>query len=134
MTERENPIKVILAKCGMDGHDRGIVMLSQWLRNQGMEVVYLGPYQTPKSVAKAALQEDADLIGLSFLSGGHIQHSANTLRALKDIGLNTPLLVGGIIPQVDIPDVSPSTYRIGWLTNKIDNAPATKSDGRFQTN
>ncbi|UCF84197.1 MAG: cobalamin-dependent protein [Desulfobacteraceae bacterium] len=103
MSERENPIKVILAKCGMDGHDRGIVMLSQWLRNQGMEVVYLGPYQTPKSVAKAALQEDADLVGLSFLSGGHIQHSTNTLKALKDMGLNTPLLVGGIIPQVDIP-------------------------------
>ena len=103
MSEKENPIKVILAKCGMDGHDRGIVMLSQWLRSQGMEVVYLGPYQTPKSVAKAALQEDADLVGLSFLSGGHIQHSANTLKALKDMGLNTPLLVGGIIPQVDIP-------------------------------
>jgi len=103
MTDRDKPIKIILAKCGMDGHDRGIVMLSQWLRNEGMEVIYLGPYHTPNSVAEAALQEDADIVGLSFLSGGHVQNSTNTLKALKALYLDTPLLVGGIIPQVDIP-------------------------------
>lgn len=102
VVEQETPIKILLAKCGMDGHDRGIVMLSQWLRNEGMEVVYLGPYQTPKSVAMAALQEDVDMVGLSFLSGGHILHSSNTIKRLKEIGLDIPLLVGGIIPKVDI--------------------------------
>ncbi|MBW1836030.1 MAG: cobalamin-dependent protein [Deltaproteobacteria bacterium] len=103
MAGKENPIKILLAKCGMDGHDRGIVMLSQWFRNEGMEVVYLGPYQTPKSVARAALQEDVEMVGLSFLSGGHVLHSTNTVKSLKEIGLDIPLLVGGIIPKVDIP-------------------------------
>ncbi|MBI4774381.1 MAG: cobalamin B12-binding domain-containing protein [Deltaproteobacteria bacterium] len=103
MAETRPPIKVVLAKCGMDGHDRGIVMVSQWLRDAGMEVVYLGPYQTPKSVAKATLQEDAHLVGLSFLSGGHVQHCRNTVDELRRIGLTVPVFVGGIIPKVDIP-------------------------------
>ena len=103
MTAQARPVKILLAKCGMDGHDRGIVMLSQWFRNAGMEVVYLGPYQTPKSVARAAMQEDADMVGLSFLSGGHIQHASKTVTALKEAGLAIPVLVGGIIPKVDIP-------------------------------
>ncbi len=102
MVEPERPIKILLAKCGMDGHDRGIVMLSQWLRNEGMEIVYLGPYQTPKSVAKAALQEDVDIVGLSFLSGTQILHASQTIKEMQDIGVDIPLLVGGIIPQVDI--------------------------------
>ena len=102
MAGEKTPIKILLAKCGMDGHDRGIVMLSQWLRNEGMEIVYLGPYQTPKSVAKAALQEDVDIVGLSFLSGTHILHASQTIKEMQDIGVDIPLLVGGIIPQVDV--------------------------------
>jgi len=95
-------IKVLMAKVGLDGHDRGVRVISQMLRDNGMEVVYTGTLQTPQSIAKTAEEEDVDVIGLSFLAGGHIVHSKNVIDLLKKKNLNDMLVIlGGVIPKQD---------------------------------
>ena len=97
-------IRVLLAKVGLDGHDRGIKIIARALRDAGMEVIYTGLRQTPEMIAKTALQEDADVIGLSILSGAHKELLSQLMKELKKLNLkDTPVLVGGIIPKDDVP-------------------------------
>jgi len=97
-------IRVVIAKPGLDGHDRGAKVIARALRDAGMEVIYTGLRQTPEQIAAAALQEDADVIGLSILSGAHMHVCPRLMELLKEKGLEDVLvLVGGIIPDVDIP-------------------------------
>lgn len=97
-------IRVVIAKPGLDGHDRGAKVIARALRDAGMEVIYMGLRQTPEQIVAATLQEDADAIGLSILSGAHMHICPRVLDLLKARGLEDVLLViGGIIPDVDIP-------------------------------
>jgi methylmalonyl-CoA mutase C-terminal domain/subunit len=97
-------IRVVIAKPGLDGHDRGAKVIARALRDAGMEVIYTGLRQTPEQIVAAALQEDADAIGLSILSGAHMHICPRTMELLKEKGLEDVLVVvGGIIPDVDIP-------------------------------
>jgi methylmalonyl-CoA mutase C-terminal domain/subunit len=97
-------IRVVIAKPGLDGHDRGAKVIARALRDAGMEVIYTGLRQTPEQIVAAALQEDADVIGLSILSGAHMHICPRVMELLKAKGLTDVLVViGGIIPDVDIP-------------------------------
>ena len=97
-------IRVIVAKPGLDGHDRGAKVISRALRDEGMEVIYTGPLQTPEQIVEAALQEDAGVVGLSILSGAHNHVCPRVMELLKAKGLDDVLVVvGGIIPDVDLP-------------------------------
>jgi methylmalonyl-CoA mutase C-terminal domain/subunit len=97
-------LRVVIAKPGLDGHDRGAKVIARALRDAGMEVIYTGLRQTPEQVVTAALQEDADVIGLSILSGAHNHIAPRLMELLKEKGLDDVLVViGGIIPDVDIP-------------------------------
>jgi methylmalonyl-CoA mutase C-terminal domain/subunit len=97
-------LRVVIAKPGLDGHDRGAKVIARALRDAGMEVIYTGLRQTPEMIASAALQEDADCIGLSILSGAHNHIAPRLMDLLKEKGLDDVLVViGGIIPDVDIP-------------------------------
>ena len=97
-------IRVVIAKPGLDGHDRGAKVIARALRDAGMEVIYTGLRQTPEQIVNAALQEDADVIGLSILSGAHNHICPRVMELLKEKGLDdVRVIVGGIIPDVDIP-------------------------------
>ena len=97
-------IRVVVAKPGLDGHDRGAKVIARALRDAGMEVIYTGLRQTPEQIVTAALQEDADVIGLSILSGAHNHIAPRLMDLLKTKGLDDVLVViGGIIPDLDIP-------------------------------
>ncbi len=101
MTSR--PLKVLIAKPGLDGHDRGAKVLARGLRDEGFEVVYTGLRQTPEMVVTAALQEDVDVVGLSILSGAHMTLVPKICRQLGEAGLDDVLVtVGGIIPDDDV--------------------------------
>ena len=96
-------IRVVIAKPGLDGHDRGAKVIARALRDAGMEVIYTGLRQTPQQIVSAAIQEDADVIGLSILSGAHNHICPEVMRLLKDKGLDDVLVVvGGIIPDLDV--------------------------------
>ena len=100
MTDR--PLKVLIAKPGLDGHDRGAKVLARGLRDEGFEVVYTGLRQTPEMVATAALQEDVDVVGLSILSGAHMTLVPRVTKLLREEGLDdVVVVVGGIIPDDD---------------------------------
>jgi methylmalonyl-CoA mutase C-terminal domain/subunit len=102
MTDR--PLKILIAKPGLDGHDRGAKVLARGLRDAGFEVVYTGLRQTPEMVVTAALQEDVDVVGLSILSGAHMTLIPKITRLLREAGLDDVLVTaGGIIPDDDIP-------------------------------
>jgi len=99
----ERKIRIIMAKPGLDGHDRGIKVLAAAYRDAGMEVIYLGLRQTPEMIVSSALQEDADVIALSSLNNAHNTIFLNVLDLMKDCGLDNVLLVGGgIIPKKDM--------------------------------
>jgi methylmalonyl-CoA mutase C-terminal domain/subunit len=98
------PIRVVIAKPGLDGHDRGAKVIARALRDAGMEVIYTGLRQTPAQIAAAVVQEDADVLGLSILSGAHNQLFPEILRLLKEQGADdVPVFAGGIIPDTDVP-------------------------------
>ncbi|MCI4455631.1 MAG: cobalamin B12-binding domain-containing protein [Sulfolobus sp.] len=100
----ERKIKVIVAKLGLDGHDRGAKVIARALKDAGMEVVYTGLRQTPEQVVKAAVQEDADVIGVSILSGAHLELVPMLVNLMKEKGLDdVVLVVGGVIPPQDVP-------------------------------
>jgi methylmalonyl-CoA mutase C-terminal domain/subunit len=100
----DRPIKVLIAKPGLDGHDRGAKVLARGLRDEGFEVVYTGLRQTPEMIVSAALQEDVDVVGLSILSGAHMTLLPKVCRLMQDEGLDDVLVTaGGIIPDDDIP-------------------------------
>lgn len=98
----ETPLRVVLAKIGFDGHDRGLRVVARILRDAGCEVIYLGLRQTTDNVVAVAEQEDADAIGLSMHNAGHLTLAPRMVRAIQAAGLDTPVIVGGIIPDDDI--------------------------------
>ena len=104
MTDKK--IRVLIAKPGLDGHDRGAKVIARALRDAGMEVVYTGIRQTPEMIVEAALQEDVDVVGLSILSGAHMALFPRIMDLLRQNGLDDVLVVaGGIIPDEDVPDL-----------------------------
>ncbi|QKQ99603.1 cobalamin B12-binding domain-containing protein [Metallosphaera tengchongensis] len=97
-------IKVIVAKLGLDGHDRGAKVIARALKDAGMEVVYTGLRQTPDQIVRTAIQEDADVIGISILSGAHLELVPRIVEAMNRAGLkDVGLVVGGVIPPEDVP-------------------------------
>ena len=103
MSEKENsPIRVVLAKLGLDGHDRGLKIVARMLRDAGMEVVYLGLRQTTEMIVTAVEQEDADAVGISMHNAGHLTLAPRMVQALEDAGLDVPVVVGGIVPDSDL--------------------------------
>jgi methylmalonyl-CoA mutase C-terminal domain/subunit len=111
---QERKIRVLIAKPGLDGHDRGAKVVARALRDAGMEVIYTGIRQTPEMIAEAALQEDVDVVGLSILSGAHLELFPRVVEELKKRGI-TPddvlLFGGGIIPDEDIPPLQQVGFR-----------------------
>jgi len=121
---QEKKIKVIVAKPGLDGHDRGAKLLARIFAEAGMEVVYTGLRQTPEMIVETALQEDADVVGLSSLSGVHMYFFPRVVELLKQKGLDDVLVVGGgIIPQEDVPELKAAgvaeIFGPGTPTNQI---------------
>jgi methylmalonyl-CoA mutase cobalamin-binding domain/chain len=104
MSEQGVPPRIVLAKVGLDGHDRGIKVVARALRDAGMHVIYAGLWQTPEGVVRTVADEDADWLGLSLLSGAHMTLVPRVLDLLRQGGLgHVGLLVGGIIPEADVP-------------------------------
>jgi methylmalonyl-CoA mutase, C-terminal domain len=109
---QERKLKIIIAKPGLDGHDRGAKVVARALRDAGFEVVYTGIRQTPEMIAETALQEDADVIGLSILSGAHLELFPRVVEELKKRDMDDVVLFGGgIIPQEDIPRLEKLGFR-----------------------
>jgi methylmalonyl-CoA mutase, C-terminal domain len=101
------PVRIVVAKPGLDGHDRGAKVVARALRDAGMEVVYTGLHQTPEQIVEAAIQEDADAIGLSVLSGAHLTLFARTIALLKERDADDIVVFGGgIIPDGDLPELA----------------------------
>ncbi|MFZ0665269.1 MAG: cobalamin B12-binding domain-containing protein [Acidimicrobiales bacterium] len=129
----KRPYRVVVAKPGLDGHDRGAKVIARALRDAGFEVIYTGLHQTPEQVVQAVVQEDADAVGLSLLSGAHLTLVPKVIEGLKQAGLeDTMVIVGGIIPDDDIPVLkemgvaqvftpgAPLTEISGWLADALD--------------
>ena len=104
MGERKKPIRILIGKAGLDGHDRGARIIAMALRDEGMEVIYTGIRQTPESIVQAAVQEDVDVVGISCLSGAHMYNVTRVAELIREKGLAHVLIIaGGIIPDDDIP-------------------------------
>jgi methylmalonyl-CoA mutase C-terminal domain/subunit len=121
---KEHKIRVLVAKPGLDGHDRGAKVIARALREAGMEVIYTGLRQSPEMIVEAALQEDVDVVGLSILSGAHMELFPLIVEGLKQKGLNHVLIVaGGIIPGEDVPVLKKlgieAIFRPGAMTQDI---------------
>jgi methylmalonyl-CoA mutase C-terminal domain/subunit len=125
-------IRVLVAKPGLDGHDRGAKIVARALRDAGMEVIYTGLRQTPEQIVNAALQEDVDVIGLSILSGAHLTLVSSIMELLKKNNMNDILVVvGGIIPDIDVPKLkemgvaeiflpgTPTTDIVNYINNAV---------------
>lgn len=124
MTERK--IRVLVAKPGLDGHDRGAKYIAQALRDAGMEVIYTGLRQSPEMIAEAALQEDVDVVGLSILSGAHLALAPRVVDLLRQNGQqDVKVFVGGIIPEEDIPALQAAgvhaVYGPGTASDQVVN-------------
>jgi methylmalonyl-CoA mutase C-terminal domain/subunit len=122
MTDRK--IRVLVAKPGLDGHDRGAKVIARALRDAGMEVIYTGIRQTPEMIAEAALQEDVDVVGMSILSGAHMSLFPKVMELLREGGMDDVLVVvGGIIPDEDVPTLHAmgiqGVFGPGTTTDKI---------------
>jgi methylmalonyl-CoA mutase C-terminal domain/subunit len=134
----QHKIRVLVAKPGLDGHDRGAKVVARALRDAGMEVIYTGIRQTPEMIAEAALQEDVDVLGLSILSGAHMELFPRVLKELRARGVDDVfLLAGGIIPDEDLPVLKEmgfqAVFRPGADTREIirfvqENARARRRD------
>ncbi|MDQ1649134.1 MAG: isobutyryl-CoA mutase small subunit [Frankiaceae bacterium] len=140
MTQSSGRIRVVVAKPGLDGHDRGAKVVARALRDAGMEVIYTGLHQTPEQIVNTAIQEDADAIGLSVLSGAHMTLFAKVMELLKAQGADDVVVMGGgIIPEDDIAELKAlgvaevftpgATTRdiVGWLTEHVTAAGASAS-------
>ena len=134
----ERKIRVVIAKPGLDGHDRGAKVIARALRDAGFEVIYTGLHQTPEQVAETVVQEDADAVGLSLLSGAHMTLFPKVMQTLDEKGVGDVLLFGGgIIPDGDIPQLkekgvaeiftpgTPMQRIVDWLTEALDAREAT---------
>ena len=138
-------IRVLLAKAGLDGHERGVRIVGMGLREAGMEVIYTGLYNTPEMIVKTAIQEDVDVIGLSTLSGGHMELCSRILELLKEEGKEKEILfiAGGIIPQDEgemlkrtgVSEIFREATRIEEIAEFIENnvkqkvTPSTNQEG-----
>jgi methylmalonyl-CoA mutase C-terminal domain/subunit len=136
-------IRVVIAKPGLDGHDRGAKVVARALRDAGVEVIYTGLHQTPEQIVSAALQEDADAIGLSVLSGAHMTQFRRVLELLRERDA-TDIVVfgGGIIPEADIAELqqlggariftpgAPTTEIVAWVNETLGETPATPAAGQ----
>jgi methylmalonyl-CoA mutase C-terminal domain/subunit len=123
---KKRPIRVLVAKVGLDGHDRGAKVIATALRDAGMEVIYTGLRQTPEMVVNAALQEDVDAIGISILSGAHMTVFPKVIQLMKEKGMDDVLLTGGgIIPEDDMKTLNEmgvgQLFAPGTSTNEINN-------------
>jgi len=121
---RNKKIKVLLSKVGLDGHDRGVKVIASLLKEAGMEVIYLGMYQTEQNIVKAAIDEDVDVIGVSYLSGEHLVFTPKIVEEMKKNDLDDVLLIaGGTFPPEDIPVMEKmgidKVFRAGSLTEPI---------------
>ena len=106
---QRSKIRVLIAKPGLDGHDRGAMVIAQGLRDAGMEVIYLGLRQTPEQIAEAAIEEDVDVVGMSCLSGAHMALFPKTVKLVREVSDKDILFIGGgIIPKKDIPKLKES--------------------------
>ena len=104
---KPQPIRVIIAKVGLDGHDRGVKIVARTLRDAGMDVIYTGLHRTPEEVVEAAIQEDVDVVGVSILSGAHMTVLPRITSLLKERGADDILVVGGgVIPDEDLPKLA----------------------------
>jgi methylmalonyl-CoA mutase, C-terminal domain len=132
-------IRVIVAKPGLDGHDRGAKVVARALRDAGVEVIYTGLHQTPEQIVAAALQEDADAIGLSVLSGAHMTQFARVLELLKERGAEDIVVFGGgIIPDADIAELermgvaklftpgATTTEIVDWVNSALGSSEASR--------
>ena len=131
-------IRVIIAKPGLDGHDRGAKVIARAMRDAGMEVIYTGLRQTPEQIAAAALQEDADVIGLSILSGAHNSICPRLMELLREKGLEDVIVVlGGIIPDADLPGLKAmgvaAVFRPGTAMQDIIDFVTTAANARRPT-
>ena len=101
--ERQVRRKVLVAKLGLDGHDRGAKVITMALRDAGFRVVYLGVHQSPENLVRVALEEDVEAIGVSILSGSHEELVADLVKIARERGVRAPIIVGGVIPPEDVP-------------------------------
>ena len=100
---RGRPLRVLVAKVGLDGHDRGLRVVARILRDAGCEVVYAGLRQSPETIAAMTAQEDVDVVGVSMHNGAHLTLAPAVVAALRSAGLDTPVVIGGIVPPADVP-------------------------------
>jgi len=124
MSETERKIRVLIAKPGLDGHDRGAKVVARALRDAGMEVIYTGLRQTPEMIAEAALQEDVDVVGLSILSGAHMALAPRVIELIEGNGQDhVKIFLGGIIPDEDVSKLQEigvtGIYGPGTMTDEI---------------
>jgi methylmalonyl-CoA mutase C-terminal domain/subunit len=137
------PYRVIVAKPGLDGHDRGAKVIARALRDAGFEVIYTGLHQTPEQVVQAVIEEDADAVGLSLLSGAHLTLVPKIMEALRSAGAGDVLVVcGGIIPEADIPKLAeigvakvftpgaPLQDILEWLAGELDRREAASESSQ----
>src|SRR5438552_792832 len=104
MIQEVKPLRIVLAKVGLDGHDRGVKVVARGLRDAGMHVIYAGLWLTPEAVVRTVADEDADWLGLSLLSGAHMTLVPRVMQLLREAGLeHVGVLVGGIVPETDVP-------------------------------
>jgi methylmalonyl-CoA mutase cobalamin-binding domain/chain len=103
LTGAGKPLRILVAKVGLDGHDRGLRVVARILRDAGCEVIYAGLRQSPESIAAMTVQEDVDVVGVSMHNGAHLTLAPAVVGALRDAGLRTPVVIGGIVPPADIP-------------------------------
>lgn len=112
----ERPLRVLLSKVGLDGHDRGVKLIAAMLRDAGMEVVYLGIHRSSQAIVEAAVQDDVDVIGLSSLGGTHLTHAEQVVDLLRRRGLgHLPVVLGGTVPVEDIPALEAGGIRAVFL-------------------
>ena len=136
-------IRVVIAKPGLDGHDRGAKVVARALRDAGVEVIYTGLHQTPEQIVSAALQEDADAIGLSILSGAHMTQFSRVLELLRERGADDIVVFGGgIIPDADIAELkrmgvariftpgAPMNEIVAWVSATLGNGEPAESASR----
>lgn len=125
--------RVLVAKVGLDGHDRGVKVVARILRDAGYEVIYTGLFQTPDTVAAAAVDEDVDAIGLSMLSGAHMTLAPLVVQKVRERGVDIPVIVGGIVPDQDVePLMAAGVAKIltpGATADQVANAIREAIDG-----
>ena len=105
MNAENTSLRVLVAKVGLDGHDRGVKVVARLLRDAGIEVIYTGHFQTPETVAAAAVDEDVDVVGLSMLSGAHMTLAPLVVEAIRARGVDIPVVIGGIVPNSDVAEL-----------------------------